>query len=100
MKEKTRFLFQGGASLLCYLVLSLPSAQALEQSTERGPDIVIIEGESKSVYEYSQNGRLRVVKVVPVVGPPYYLVPADPTEGDGDLLRADKLNPSWRLIEF
>jgi hypothetical protein len=41
-----------------------------------------------------------MVRVVPKWGKPYYLVPADQTTGFGDLERADKLIPSWVIVEF
>lgn len=66
----------------------------------RGPDITIIEREEQTVFEYRQNGQLRMVRVVPKWGKPYYLVPRDPTSGFGDLERADMLLPSWVIAEF
>ena len=52
------------------------------------------------MYEYRQNGQLRIVKIVPQFGRPYYLVPADQTRGFGDLGQADLLLPQWVIIEF
>lgn len=66
----------------------------------RGPDIVLVESEEKTIYAYSQNGRLRAVKVVPKIGKPYYLRPADPTKHFGDIDRADLLLTTWVLLEF
>ena len=65
-----------------------------------GPDVTIIASEERTVYEFRQNGHLRMVRVVPKWGKPYYLVPADPTKGFGDLERADMLVPSWVIAEF
>ncbi|MEN8178234.1 MAG: DUF2782 domain-containing protein [Pseudomonadota bacterium] len=45
------------------------------------PDVTIIKKEEGTVYEYRINGQLYMVKVQPVVGPPYYLVDRD---GDGE----------------
>lgn len=70
------------------------------EEAERGPDVVIIAGEDKVVYEFRQNGELRMVRVVPKWGKPYYLVPRDPTKGFGDLERADMLLPQWVIAEF
>jgi hypothetical protein len=75
-------------------------AVAAAESDIRGPDITIIAEEEKTIFEYRQGGQLRMVRVVPKWGKPYYLVPADNTRGDGDLERADKLVPSWVLFEF
>ena len=66
----------------------------------RGPDVTLIAGEERTVYEYRQNGRLTMIKVVPSVGRAYYLAPRDPTSGFGDLEQADTLVPRWVLIEF
>lgn len=75
-----------------------PPAPSLEEA--RGPDVTLIAGEERTVYEYRQNGKLRMIKVVPKVGKPYYLVPRDPTTGFGDLEQAETLVPRWVLIEF
>jgi hypothetical protein len=82
------------------LAASVPAAVHAAESGLRGPDITIIAEEEKTIYEYRQNGVLRMVRIVPKWGKPYYLVPADPTKGYGDLERADMLIPSWVLIEF
>ncbi len=66
----------------------------------RGPDVTIITGKNKTVYEFRQNGVLRMVRVVPSFGKPYYLVPRDPSKGFGDLERADMLVPSWVIVRF
>lgn len=66
----------------------------------RGRDVRIIEGEQRTVYEYRQNGVLRMVRIVPASGRPYYLVPADETQGYGNLENADMLIPKWILVEF
>jgi hypothetical protein len=66
----------------------------------RGQDVTIIEGEERTVYEYRQNGELRMIRVEPRLGRPYYLVPADATEGYGNLEEADMLVPKWILLEF
>ena len=66
----------------------------------RGPDITLIASEERTVYEYRQNGQLRMIKVVPKFGKPYYLTPRDPTRGFGDLEQADMLLAEWVLWEF
>ena len=66
----------------------------------RGPDVTLIAGEERTVYEYRRNGQLRMIKVVPKLGPPYYLTPRDPTRGFGDLEQADSLIAEWVLREF
>ena len=66
----------------------------------RGPDVTLIAGEERNIYEYRQNGQLRMIKVVPKFGKPYYLTPRDPTRGFGDLEQADMLLAEWVLWEF
>ncbi len=78
----------------------LSSAREMEEVVVRGQDVVIIESERRTIYEYRQSGVLRIVKIVPRHGKPYYLVPRDPTRGGGDLEASDTLIPSWHIIEF
>ncbi len=85
------------AGLFCALGATLVAAQ---EAATRGPDITLIEGEDRTVYEYRQSGHLRMVKIVPRFGKPYYLVPLDPTDGFGDLDQAGMLLPQWRIVEF
>ena len=77
-----------------------PVVQARPPPEFRGPDITLIAGEERTVYEYRQNGQLRMIKVVPKFGKPYYLAPRDPTRGWGDLEQADSLIAQWVLWEF
>ena len=56
-------------------------------------------GEDKVFYEYRVNGELVEIKVVPKVGPEYYLVPAE----GGGWIREDStelLVPSWVLFRW
>lgn len=86
--------------LFLVLVITLLSSNVWAEDAVRGPDVVIIAGEDKVVYEFRQNGQLRMVRVVPKWGKPYYLVPRDDTKGFGDLQRADMLLPQWVIAEF
>ncbi|XOV83856.1 MAG: DUF2782 domain-containing protein [bacterium] len=88
------------AAAILLLLSSLPTGAAEDDITLQGPDVVIIAGEDKVVYEFRQNGQLRMVRVVPAWGKPYYLVPRDDTTGFGDLERADMLLPQWVIAEF
>jgi hypothetical protein len=81
------------------LVAFLPGTVSSAE-TDDGPDVTIIAGEERTVYEYWQNGYLRQVLIVPAVGKPYYLRPADPTRGRGELDQAGMLLPSWVIVEF
>lgn len=69
------------------------------QPPEEGPQIVIRPGEDEVYYEYRVNGELMEIKVVPKVGPPYYLVPSD---GGGWIrdTESDLLVPSWVLFRW
>jgi len=82
---------------LCLLFLC--SIAASSESLQ-GPDVTIIAQEQKTIFEFRQGRQLRMVKIVPRRGKPYYLVPRDQTRGFGDLERADMLLPSWVIIEF
>lgn len=77
-----------------------PVALRVPAGNERGPDVTLIAGEERVVYEYRQHGRLHMIKVVPKFGRPYYLAPRDPTQGFGDLEQADSLIAQWVLREF
>lgn len=89
--------WKGVFGLLLLWVLG-PSTHGAE--SRQGPDVTIIAQEEKTIFEFRQGGQLRMVKVVPKWGKPYYLVPRDRTKGFGDLERADMLLPSWIIIEF
>ena len=88
--------------LLLYICLpTVANDDLIVQSTvARGPDVILIESNERSIFEYRQNGQLRMIKIVPKIGPAYFLVPSDPTRGDGDLESAETLLPSWTIIEF
>jgi hypothetical protein len=90
----------GAAALLFGLALSAPVLAASEDEGLRGPDVVIIAEEERTIFEFRQGGELRMVRIVPRVGKPYYLVPRDQTQGYGNLERADMLLPSWVIVEF
>ena len=89
-----------GAWLLSFCLFCAASLHAVESEDIRGPDVTIFEEEERTVFEYRQGGVLRMVKVVPRFGKPYFLVPADNTTLEEDLERADMLLPSWVIVEF
>ena len=88
--------------LVAALLILAASADAAENRTKehRGPDVTLIETEERVVYEYRQNGLLRMIKVVPKRGKPYYLVPRDPAKGLGTVQEADVLLPQWEIVRF
>lgn len=67
------------------------------------PDITIVRKGKKTLQEYRRNGRLFMVKVIPDIGPAYYL---RDTDGDGkmdvrsnDLDRGADVN-MWNILEW
>ena len=87
-------------ALLTAAIWCVSASVTAAESDIRGPDVTIIAEAEKTIYEYRQGGQLRMVRVIPKWGKPYYLVPADNTKGYGDLERADTLIPSWVIFEF
>ncbi len=66
------------------------------------PDVTIIKRGENTIYEYRINGQLYMVKVQPVVGPPYYLVDRD-GDGEFDSRSADPESisvPQWILLRW
>lgn len=78
-----------------------PSTTGVDEELE--PEVSIIKRDDAVVTEYRMNGQLYMIKVVPVVGPPYYLI--DST-GDGSLnIRRNDLDPglvvpSWMIFRW
>ncbi|MCY3886047.1 MAG: DUF2782 domain-containing protein [Gammaproteobacteria bacterium] len=92
-------IFAGFALLLAPATLAEEGSKNKKEKV-KGPDVVLIESKQRSIQEYRQNGKLTMIKVVPKKGKPYYMVPEDPTKHFGDLERADRLVPKWKLREF
>ena len=68
-----------------------PPPSSIEDGQTMQPEITIEHRKDATVEEYRVSGRLYMVKVTPVVGPPYYLVD---NNGDGRLSsRIDTLAP-------
>ena len=99
-RPRARLLGAAALVLLICAAAPLPVLGASDDEGLRGPDIVIIAEEERTIFEFRQGGELRMVRIVPQVGKPYYLVPRDQTKGYGDLERADMLLPSWVIVEF
>ncbi|KDE38752.1 MAG: DUF2782 domain-containing protein [Nitrincola lacisaponensis] len=88
--------------LLLALLSSLPltALQAQEDLLNPEPEITITHDGEATYYEYRVNGILKEIKVVPVVGEPYYLVPKGES---GELIRAGEptvLTPKWILFRW
>ncbi len=63
-------------------------------------DIQIIAGEDRTIFEYRTNGVLMMIKIVPKVGRPYYMVPADGSPHFETLDHSKKLYPRWVILEW
>jgi hypothetical protein len=66
------------------------------------PEVTIRQEDNRTVHEYRIDGRLYMVKIVPRVGPPYYLMDSN---GDGEMdTREDDPNgvvlPQWILFRW
>ena len=66
------------------------------------PDVTIIETEGGQIQQYSVNGHVYMVRIVPSHGPPYYLLDLD---GDGTMdVRQDGPQdisvPQWVLFSW
>lgn len=66
------------------------------------PAVTIKPGPQGRVVEYRANGKLYMLKVIPKVGKPYYLIDQD---GTGQFARRDTLGsgmqpPMWVIKEF
>ena len=79
----------------------VPGPQQDEDSIE--PEVTIRQKENSTVEEYRLNGNLYMVKIMPAVGPAYYLIDRD---GDGRMefrtgrLGDDFTPPQWLLFEW
>ena len=78
----------------------MPSAQSQEEAPE--PEVTIVERDNATFEESRINGRLYKIKVIPKVGPPYYLVDE---LGDNVWHRYDASGPTlhvprWVIFSF
>ncbi|MDP1941374.1 MAG: DUF2782 domain-containing protein [Gallionella sp.] len=73
-----------------------------EPSGSDESEITIIKQTELTVEEYRSGGRLYMIKVIPKIGPPYYLVD---DRGDGKFARQESLDsglrpPQWIIHSF
>ncbi len=75
------------------------AAFAKEAALPVEPQITIRREAKETFYEYRVNGILKEIKVVPEVGPTYYLVPQD---GNAWIRedRSQMLVPSWVIFKW
>jgi len=68
---------------------------------DKDAQVTIRPGDKGEVlHEYRVNGQVVEIKVVPKIGPPYYLVPAEGGEGYIRLDRSQLLIPKWVLFRW
>ena len=83
--------------------VTVPPSTGVGVDDDLEPDVSIIKRDDAVVHEYRMNGQLYMVKVLPVIGPPYYLID---TTGDGSLnMRRTELDPglvvpSWMIFRW
>ena len=65
------------------------------------PSIIITHMEDKTFYEYTLNGEVLEIKVVPKVGPTYYLVPTGSnTEEFKRVTQTSLVIPKWVIFSW
>lgn len=87
--------------------LAVPEPPELPMPVQSGetlePDITIIRKGKKTIQEYRKNGQLYMVKIIPAVGPAYYLIDKD---GDGNMdVRESDLDKGtninlWKIFQW
>lgn len=75
----------------------VPASVAREISL--ADEVVITEEGERTIHEYWMNGEMRVIRVIPAVGPEYYLYPEDQTLESG-IDQSDPLLVRWKILEF
>lgn len=85
-------------------IIEAPELPAqIEDGEEMEADITITRKGKKTIQEFRRNGELYMVKVIPDVGPAYYLID---TNGDGNMdVRGSDLDKGininqWKLLEW
>ncbi|MBI2800778.1 MAG: DUF2782 domain-containing protein [Gammaproteobacteria bacterium] len=79
------------------------SPPSIEDGQSLEPDVTIVQRKDATIEEYRMNGRLYMIKVVPIVGKPYYLMDRD---GDGLMeskisdLYKDPIVPQWVILSW
>lgn len=80
----------------------LPPPPAMGGAVDNEPEVTITKEKVKTVEEYRVGGKLYMIKVIPKVGKPYYLVD---DRGDGKFSRQESLDsgvrpPQWVIHRF
>lgn len=79
-----------------------PTPKPVQSGEPLEEDVNIIKSDKGTIEQYRVNGRVYMVKVIPVAGPPYYLLD---TDGDGELdSQTDEMRsisvPQWVLFSW
>ncbi|HSM98689.1 MAG TPA: DUF2782 domain-containing protein [Gallionella sp.] len=80
----------------------LPPPPAIDGATDDTPEVTITKQAEQTVEEYRAGGKLYMIKIIPKVGKPYYLVD---DMGDGKFSRQESLDsgvrpPRWVIHKF
>jgi len=81
--------------------LLFASVSTLSWAEDVEPSIIIRHSEDKTFYEYTVNGEVVEIKVVPKEGPTYYLIPAGGE--DQEFKRQSQSNlvvPKWVIFRW
>jgi len=80
----------------------LPPPPAMDGTSDNEPEVTITKQTEQTVEEYRAGGKLYMIKIIPKVGKPYYLVD---DRGDGKFSRQESLDsgvrpPRWVIHRF
>ncbi len=80
----------------------LPPPPAMDGTSDNEPEVTITKETEQTVEEYRAGGKLYMIKIIPKVGKPYYLVD---DRGDGKFSRQESLDsgvrpPRWVIHRF
>ena len=80
----------------------LPPPPAMDGAANDEPEVTITKQTEQTVEEYRAGGKLYMIKIIPKVGKPYYLVD---DRGDGKFSRQESLDsgvrpPRWIIHRF
>ena len=72
------------------------------EDLERRDDttVIIREGKERTIKEYRIGGVIYGIQVIPKIGPPYFLVPANEPDFFIRTDKPDRLIPSWQIFHW
>jgi hypothetical protein len=71
----------------------LPPPPAMDANSDDQPEVTISKQSEQTVEEYRIGGKLYMIKIIPKVGKPYYMVD---DRGDGKFARQESLDSGFR----